>query len=126
MIKLWTMFFRRSLRSRVSQYLIAVLLMQLALPSLAALGALGKAGWTEICATGGTQWVKLTPPDSAPADHPTAHDHCLLCAATGAIPDFDAHIFLNAEPRHPPIALLPLAVHRWYAGHAILSRAPPA
>ena len=110
----------------VARYLIAVLLIQLALPTWAALGASGKPGWMEICAAGGIQWVKLAQPDTTPADHQTANSHCLLCAATGATPDFDTRAHLHAEPRHQAITFYPWAGHRWYAGHSILSRAPPA
>ena len=124
--KIWTMSFGNFLHRRVARYLIAVLLIQLALPSWAALGASGKPGWMEICAAGGIQWVKLAPPDTTPADHQAANDHCLLCAATGATPDFDTRAHLNAELRHHAIAFYPWAGHRWYAGHSILSRAPPA
>lgn len=115
-----------SLRRRIARYLIAVLLIQLALPSWAALGVPGKSGWMEICAAGGVQWVKHTPPESTPAGHQTAHDHCLLCAATGATPEFDSRAHLNAALRDLAIASHPWPEHRWYAGHSILSRAPPA
>lgn len=110
----------------ISRCLIALLLLQAALPSWAAFGSSSKAGWIEICAAGGIQWVKLAQPDSQPADHQTAHDHCLLCASTGATPDFDAWAYLDAQRRDEAILLHPQSVPCWYAGHSILSRAPPA
>ncbi len=115
-----------SLTRLISRCLIAVLLLQVALPSCAAFGTASKAGWMEICASSGIQWVKLAQPDGALADHQTAHDHCLLCASTGAAPDFDARDHLNPQLRHEAITIHPQAAHRWYAGHSILSRAPPA
>ncbi len=124
--KIRSMLTSSSLRRRVARYLIALLLMQLALPTWATLGAPGKPGWTEICAAGGLQWVKQAQADLAPADHQAAHDHCLLCVATGAAPEFDTRAHLNSALRHQAISPRPSAWHRWYAGHSILSRAPPA
>lgn len=115
-----------ALRRLVSRCLIALLLMQVALPSWAALGVAGKAGWMEICAASGLQWVQLNQPDGVAADHQTAHDHCLLCASTGASPAFDARTYLDDQLREATNTPFPQAAHRWYAGHAILSRAPPA
>lgn len=120
------MTFGRSFLRLISRCLIAILLMQVALPSWAAFGSASKAGWMEICAASGIQWVKLAQPDSLPADHSTAHEHCLLCASTGATPDFDARAHLDAQLRDETITFQPQAAHRWYAGHSILSRAPPA
>lgn len=120
------MLLSRSLTRLISHCLIAVLLLQVALPSWAALGASNQSGWMEICASGGNQWVKLAQPDSAPEDHPLSHDHCLLCASTGATPGFDASPYLNPALRDEAICLQPQGAARWYAGHSILSRAPPA
>ena len=61
--KIRSMLTSSSLRRRVARYLIALLLMQLALPTWATLGAPGKPGWTEICAAGGLQWVKQAQAD---------------------------------------------------------------
>jgi len=124
--KIQSMSLSRSLTRLISRCLIAVLLLQVAMPSWAALSAANPSGWMEICASGGIQWVKLAQPDSVPADHQLSHDHCLLCASTGATPGFDVRAHLDTALRDELTALQRQAAPRWYAGHSILSRAPPA
>lgn len=124
--KICSMLFRRSFLRHLSRCLIAVLLMQVALPSLAASGSRSKAAWMEICAASGIQWVKLAQPEGAPADHQSSHAHCLLCASTGAAPDFDSRIHISDELRDEAITLPSQASQGCYAGHSIRSRAPPA
>ncbi len=97
----------------MSRCLIAILLMQVVMPSWAAFGAASKAGWIEICAASGMQWVKLAQPDGEPAQHQTAHDHCQMCASTGATPDFDARTHLYTALRDVALALTSQSVHRW-------------
>lgn len=126
------MFFARQFTRLFARLLIAALLLQIALPSWAAFGAGGassKAGWMEICAAGGIQWVKVSQPGPSDspvaAEHQSGHEHCLLCAATGAAPEFNARHHLHSSLRDEQIAASPAPAHRWYAGHSILSRAPP-
>ncbi len=140
------MVFRRSLARLISQCLLAVLMLQVMLPSWAAFvapgttSAPGKAAWMEICAAGGIQWIRLAQPDVAPpsaapsasdsasapaADHQLSHEHCLLCSATGATPEFSLSSPPDASRRSAAV-VIPAGPHSHYAGHAILPRAPPA
>jgi len=113
-------------RRLISRCLIAFMLLQFALPSWAAFGSASQPGWVEICAASGMQWVKLVQPDGKAADHQPAHDHCLLCASTGATPNFDPSTHLDTLLRDEIVTSSSHAAHCWYAGHSILSRAPPA
>ena len=103
------------------------MLLQLALPSWAAFSSMGEAGWMEVCAAGGIKWIKLSTDDSANAKSSHAQsDHCLLCASTGAAPEYDVQRYLSSWLRdEASVSWLPQA-HRRYSGHAILSRGPPA
>lgn len=121
------MFSRRSFTHLISRLLIAVMLLQLALPSWAAFSSMGKAGWIEVCATGGIKWIKLSDADASGASSSHSQsDHCLLCASTGAAPEFDAQRFLSASFLEETSVHWLEPAYRRYSGHAILSRAPPA
>lgn len=119
------MSFGRQFVRLVSRLLIAALLLQVALPSWAAFGTPAKASWMEICAAGGIQWVKVAKDSAAAAETHVSGEHCLLCAATGAVSGFDAAQHLHPWLRDEAATRTPWPAHRRYAGHAILSRAPP-
>jgi hypothetical protein len=105
---------------------MVVLLLQFALPSWAAFSARGKAGWIEVCAAGGIQWVKLASTDKAVADDGhLSSGHCLLCASTGSLADFDVRLYLGDRCSELPIRFFSEQAGGGFAGHAILSRAPP-
>ncbi len=111
-------------RRLLAGILLFALMLQSLLPAFAgALSGGSSERWIEVCANSGAKWVQL---DSQPAaaDHASA-GHCLLCAATGAAPDFDARHFLQShlsDPRPAPVAV---AAPRVFPGHALRSRAPP-
>jgi hypothetical protein len=84
------MFFRQLKRSLFARFLLAVWLLQALVPVAVQADAPGP--WVEICAASGSQWVKQDPGTNSSA-HASA-DHCVLCAATGASPEFDLHRYL--------------------------------
>lgn len=111
----------------ISRLLIAVMLLHIALPSWAALSGKDKAGWIEICAAGGLQWVKFSAPDAPLTAHaPASSDHCLLCASTGAPAAFDIHQYLLRQQGDVPVLFSITQTGSGFPGHAILSRAPPS
>ena len=120
------MSFRSTHRFLLASLLLAALLLQSLLPAFAALRSDAGSRWIEVCASSGIQWVKLAPadPDSAPTAASHA-DHCVLCAATGAVPDFDASIYLRTQAL--AVAALPRLISpvTAFPGHALRSRAPP-
>ncbi len=144
MLKSRAMSFRRVHRSLLSGLLLAALLLQSLLPAMAGLRAAQGAQWIEVCVSSGIRWVKVDasaattvqaaadPSADTSAAHPpatphaTAHqDHCVLCAATGAAPEFDAHRYLPlavATVARPSLVVSPVSA---FPGHALQSRAPP-
>ncbi len=134
------MAFRRIHRSLLSGWLLAALLLQSLLPAMASMRAEQGAQWIEVCVSSGIRWVKVDASaaaagqfavDQAAGDQPatthaTAHaDHCVLCAATGAAPEFDARRYLPlavATLALPPSVVSPVPA---FPGHALQSRAPP-
>ncbi|MGB4347805.1 MAG: DUF2946 family protein [Burkholderiaceae bacterium] len=110
----------------IAKVLFAAILLQTVAPAMAALQSKNGSPWTEICTASGSKWVT----DSADAgDHfsgkKAAHDHCVFCNTTGAADQFDVHQFL---PSQYSVKIQPRAVFSpvaSYAGHSILSRAPP-
>ena len=111
-------------RRYLSGLLLLALLLQTLLPALAGATAEASNRWIEVCASSGVKWVKLD--QGSPAHQHSAADHCVLCAATGAAPEFDARTHLDVRLRHEVVVSLPQVSHSWFAGHFILSRAPPA
>ena len=121
------MSFRRLHRSLLSGLLLAALLLQSLLPAFAAVRAEQGSRWIEVCVSSGIQWVKLDAGSQDPVPHAAgAHaDHCVLCAATGPTPDFDATHYLPTQTAG--IAVLPTLPSpvTAFPGHALRSRAPP-
>lgn len=116
--------FRQFPRRLFSGLLLLALLMQTLLPAVAGVRGGSESRLIEVCAASGIKWVKLDPAQSS-APH-AAGDHCMLCAATGAMPGFDAGRFLRAEltTERPQPALISVAFA--FPGHALRSRAPPS
>lgn len=110
----------------IAKVLFAAILLQTVAPAMAAFQAKNGFHWTEICTASGSKWVT----DSEHAgDHfpgkKAAHDHCVFCNTTGAADQFDIHQFLPPQysaKLQPRAAFVSAAS---YAGHSILSRAPP-
>ena len=110
-------------RRLIAFLLLAGLLLQSVLPALAGAAADTSARWVEVCAASGVKWIKPDP--GVASSHQASADHCVLCLATGALPEFDVRAYLggpvaDATPVHPSLAIFPA-----YPGHDLRSRAPP-
>lgn len=115
---------------RIATFLLTAIMLQAMLPAFAAQrnekNRLSAAGWVEVCSAQGSKWIAQDI-HTGSSQHASAHaDHCVFCSATGAGAEFDATRFI------PPILLTSSVVYNTshdaasiYAGHAILSRAPP-
>ena len=113
--------FRRRLTAGL---LLCGLLLQMLLPALAGAATGSPERWVEVCAASGVKWVKLDP-GAAGSQHGTG-DHCVLCAATGAAPEFDARLYLSAPVAFArPVPFFASAVPA-YPGHDLRARAPPS
>lgn len=110
-------------RRLLSCLLLLSLLLQLVLPAVAGARHGGEPGWVEICAASGIKWIKLDPAQAA-GTH-AGGDHCMLCAATGAAPEFDARRYLRAELAAEPPRLAVAGPTFIFPGHSLRSRAPP-
>lgn len=113
----------RALHCRLlSGILLFALLLQTLLPAM--VGAAGPAErWIEVCAASGVKWVKPDPASSE-VSH-AASDHCTLCAATGATPEFDASRFLTSSLQESPPSGVTAAPFETFPSHLLRSRAPP-
>jgi hypothetical protein len=111
----------------IARVLLAAILLQAAGPILAAYQQKTGAHWTEICSTSGSKWVASTDVDkSSGAGVHVGSDHCVFCGSTGATHEFNASRYLRAfPPSNQPVSGLQCDTASRYAGHAILSRAPP-
>ncbi len=103
--------------------LLLALFMQTLLPALGGAAAGASHRWIEVCASSGVKWVQLD--QGAPTKQHVAADHCVLCAATGAVPEFDVQRYLPALAA--TAYLVPSRVDAFgvFPGHAQRSRAPP-
>ena len=110
-------------RRYLAALLLLALLLQSLLPALGGAAAEASNRWIEVCASSGVKWVKLDQGSSA--QQHTAADHCVLCAATGAAPEFDVQRYLTALAA--TTYLVPKRVDAFgvFPGHAQRSRAPP-
>lgn len=122
------MSFRRAHRSLLSGLLLLALLLQSLLPAFAAVRPDQGSRWIEVCVSSGIQWVKVDSAshDAAPQAASAHADHCVLCAATGAAPEFDATAYLPAQTAAIAALLPPIVPVTAFPGHALRSRAPPA
>ena len=125
MVRSDPMFDRLRPRKALSRWLLAALLLQCLMPAIASVRAADSARWIEVCVNSGVKWVQM----SEAADTPSAHsaaDHCVLCAATGAAPEFDVRSYLSAVSSFaPPSQPDPTLVRTFTAFHQH-SRAPPS
>ena len=116
---------------RIAKFLLVAIMLQAVLPAFAAQqnskNGLSAAGWVEVCSAQGSKWVARDN-HSLPAQHASAHtDHCVFCSATGASAEFDATRYL--PPSDLTSSVVNITIHdaaSVYAGHVILSRAPPS
>ncbi len=122
------MFLRRIPRHLFASLLVAALLLQSLLPAFAGMRSEQGARWIEVCVNSGIKWVKLDAgkADSLPHAAGSHADHCVLCAATGPVSEFDARRYLSVQSATaltlPALAAPVMA----FPGHALRSRAPPA
>lgn len=124
MVNCAPMAFRQSSRSLFSALLLLALLMQALLPAVAAVRVQPQANWVEVCSVSGLQRIRVDQPQDT-ATHAAA-DHCVLCAASGAAPTFDASPFLRTGLSDvAPVGVTPAPVVA-FPGHALLARAPPS
>jgi len=117
------MMFRLIHRRYLAGLLLLALLLQTLLPALGGAAADASSRWIEVCASSGVKWVQLD--HDAPKQQHSASDHCVLCAATGAVPEFDVQRYLTALAA--TTYLVPKRVDAFgvFPGHAQRSRAPP-
>ena len=103
--------------------LLFALLLQSLLPAMA--GALTDVPgrWIEVCAGSGVKWVEID--QHADDDNHASGAHCLLCSATGAVPEFDARRHLQAHANDARPTVIAASPRRVFPGHALRSRAPP-
>lgn len=110
-------------RRYLSGLLLLALLMQTLLPALGGAAADASHRWIEVCASSGVKWVQLD--QGTTAKQHVAADHCVLCATTGAVPEFDVQRYLPALAA--TVYLVPSRVDAFgvFPGHSQRSRAPP-
>ena len=94
MIKFDPMFYRLISRKALSCWLVAALLLQSLMPAVAAVRSGDGERWTEVCFSSGVKWVSMSDAGEPQFSHAAA-DHCVLCAATGAAPEFDVGTYLS-------------------------------
>ena len=111
----------------IARILLAAILLQAAGPVLAADKQNAGLGWTEICSTSVSKWVEAADIDKkSGANIHIGSDHCVFCGATGAANEFDASHYIAAfDASNQPVQGIQRDIASRYAGHAILSRAPP-
>ena len=124
-VKNFSPFFRR-----IAKFLLVAIMLQAVLPAFAtqqnSKNGLSAAGWVEVCSAQGSKWA-VQEHHSSPAQHASAHtDHCVFCSTTGASAEFDATRYI--PPSDLTSSVVNITIHdaaSVYAGHVILSRAPP-
>lgn len=117
------MFFRSLHRQLLAAIVLFALLLQTLLPAIAGAASVSGGRWIEVCAASGVKWVKLD--HASGAGQQAAADHCPLCAATGALPEFDAAHYLKSATVDGPAASPLAASFLTFPGHRLRSRAPP-
>jgi hypothetical protein len=110
-------------RRYLAGLLLLALLLQTLLPVLGGATAEASNRWVEVCASSGVKWVKFD--QGSPAQQHSAADHCVLCAATGAAPEFDVQRYLPALAATTYLVPKRVDAVGVFPGHAQRSRAPP-
>ena len=111
-------------RRLLAGILLFALMLQSLLPAMAGALTNGSDRWIEVCAGSGVKWVKID--QHAAAGEHASDEHCLLCAATGPVPEFDARRHLQSHGSDARPAVMAAEPRRVFPGHALRSRAPPA
>ncbi len=115
--------FHQFRRRYLSGMLLLALLLQTLLPALGGATAEASDRWIEVCASSGVKWVKLDQGSSA--QQHSAADHCVLCAATGVVPEFDVQRYLPVFAANTYLVPSRVDALGVFPGHAQRSRAPP-
>ena len=110
-------------RRYLAGMLLLALLLQTVMPALGGAAAEASRRWIEVCASSGVKWVQLDH-DGSVQQH-SAAEHCVLCAATGALPEFDVQRYLPVLAANPHFVSSRADALGVYPGHALHSRAPP-
>ena len=110
-------------RRLLAGIVLFALMLQMVLPAIAGAASGPGSRWIEVCAASGAKWIKID--DGHGSEHASA-DHCVLCAATGPVPEFDVRSYL--PPALVDVHATQPSDHyiRVFRGYATLSRAPPA
>ncbi len=117
------MVFRTLHRQLLAGFVLFALLLQMVLPAIASAASPTSERWVEVCAASGVKWVKV---DAGHDDQQhAASDHCVLCAASGPVPEFDVRRYLPTEIGNPHLAQYSAGFIPSFPGHATHSRAPP-
>ena len=111
-------------RKALSRWLLAALLLQCLMPAIASVRAADSARWIEICVSSGVKWVQMADAADAQSAH-TAADHCVLCAATGAAPEFDVRDYLSDSATDMPSIRRDRTPVLTFSAFQQQSRAPP-
>ena len=110
-------------RRLLAGIVLFALMLQLVLPAIAGAASASGERWVEVCAASGVKWIKLED-GQADAQHAAA-DHCVLCAATGATPEYDAARYLKAAPEEEQASASLATAYPTFPSHLLRSRAPP-
>ncbi len=124
MIKFRPMFSRLISRKALSCWLVAALLLQSLMPAIAGVRSDDGTRWAEVCVSSGVKWVQM-PDASEPQLSHVAADHCVLCAATGAAPEFDVRTYLSDVATDQPSIRRDRTPVLTFSAFQRQSRAPP-
>jgi len=119
------MFARLISRKALSLGLVAALLLQSLLPAMAGVQAGAGKRWAEVCGSSGMKWVAIPDAGDSQPSH-AATDHCVLCAATGAAPEFDASVYLSDSVTDCPSLRRDRTPVLTFSAFQRQSRAPPS
>ena len=118
------MFFRLISRKVLSCCLLAALLWQSLMPAIASLRSRDGARWIEVCVSSGVKRVQMDDANEQQFSHAAA-DHCVLCAGTGATPEFDAGAYLSDLANENPFRRSDRTTILTFSAFQRQSRAPP-
>jgi hypothetical protein len=123
-IKSRPMFARLISRKAMSCWLLAALLLQSLMPAMAGLRTGDGTRWAEVCVSSGIKWVPISDASESQFSHAAA-DHCVLCAATGAAPEFDVTAYLSDSATDSPSFRRDRTPVLTFSAFQRQSRAPP-
>lgn len=111
-------------RKALLRWMLTALLLQSLMPAIASLHPADGARWIEVCVSSGVKWVQIDDGSGTMASH-SAADHCVLCAATGATPEFDVRCYLSDVATDHPSCLWDRPPILTFSAFQRQSRAPP-